>query len=102
MTFDPGGAAPSLAVRAYRYQRILHPLLARIFSLAQEPLIPWAMTAINLIALMVGSWALEQLLIAERVSRWYALVYGLFGGGFFAVRVNTSEPLAYGLVLVPG
>ncbi len=42
---------------------------------------------------------LEDLLAAERVSRWYALSYGLFVGLVMAVRLSTSEPLAYGLVV---
>ncbi|MCC7448316.1 MAG: hypothetical protein IT324_12925 [Anaerolineae bacterium] len=97
---DPLNAAPNIDVPAYRYQRILHPALVRVLSLGQAPLIPWVMVITNLIALAVGTWALEHLLIAERVSRWYAITYGLFGGIFFAVRVGTSEPLAYVLVLL--
>jgi hypothetical protein len=100
IALDPANAAPRLDVPAYRYQRILHPALARLLSLGQEPLVPWAMLAINLAALATGTAAFEQLLVTERVSRWYALVYGLFGGVFFAVRVSTSEPLAYGLAIL--
>ncbi len=100
IALDPANAAPRLDVPAYRYQRILHPILVRLLSLGQEPLMPWIMVATNLIALAAGTAALEQLLVAERVSRWYALTYGLFGGIFFAVRVSTSEPLAYGLILL--
>jgi hypothetical protein len=97
---DPLHASPTLDVPAYRYQRILHPLLVGILALGQEPLIPLVMVLTNLAALVIGTAALERLLIVERASRWYALTYGLFGGVFFAVRVGTSEPLAYGLVLL--
>jgi hypothetical protein len=101
---DPANAAPLIKamgdVPAYRYQRILHPILARLLAFGQDTLIPWAMVAINLAALAIGTAAMEQLLVVERASRWYALVYGLFGGVFFAVRVDTAEPLAYGLVLL--
>ncbi len=100
IALDPANAVPRLDVPAYRYQRILHPALARLLSLGQEPLVSWTMLSINLAALAIGTAAFEQLLIAERVSRWYALVYGLFGGVFFAVRVSTSEPLAYGLAIL--
>ena len=99
IALDPLHAAPYLDVPAYRYQRILHPLLARLLALGQESLVLWAMLTINLIALAIGTAALEQLLQAERINRWYALIYGLFGGIFIAIRVGTSEPLAYGLVL---
>ncbi len=100
IALDPANASPHLDVPAYRYQRILHPILARLLALGQEPLIPWTIVAINLVMLAAGTVAFEQLLTAERTSRWYALTYGLFGGVFFAVRVSTSEPLAYGLVLL--
>lgn len=83
---------------AYRLQRILHAALARLLSLGQAALIPWAMLIINLSALAAGTAAIEQLLVQERANRWFALTYGLFGGIFFSVRVNTTEPLAYGLV----
>ncbi|MEP7284135.1 MAG: hypothetical protein ABI947_00040 [Chloroflexota bacterium] len=100
IALDPANAAQYLDVPAYRYQRILHPLLARLLALGQESLIPYAMLAINLIGLGLGTAAFERLLLAERINRWFALTYGLFGGVFFAVRVNTSEPLAFGLVLL--
>src|SRR3990172_591415 len=38
---DPQQVAQYLDVPAYRYQRILLPLLARAFSLGNQPIIPW-------------------------------------------------------------
>ncbi len=96
---DPLNAPRSLDVPAYRYQRILYPALALLLSLGQEALLPYAMLAINLAALGIGTALLENLLVSERVSRWYALSYGLFAGVFVAVRASTAEPLAYGLAL---
>jgi hypothetical protein len=97
---DLGGAAKYLDVPAYRYQRIVYPLLAWALSLGGQPaLLPWVMVIINLIALSAGTALLERLLVQEKVSRWYALSYGLFAGVFVAVRFSTNEPLAYGLVL---
>jgi len=101
---DPGTAAAAITDRgdipAYRFQRILHAALSRLFSLGQEPLIPYAMVAIALAFLVIGTWAMEQLLIDIGVSRWYALTYGLFGGVFMAVRMTTTESLAFGLALL--
>jgi len=96
---DPLSAPQHMDVPAYRYQRILYPALARILSLGQLPLIPWALLLINVVALAGGTALLEVLLNAERVSRWYALTYGLFSGVLVAVRACTNEPLAYGLVI---
>ncbi len=96
---DPSGSPGCLDVPAYRAQRILLPALGRALSLGQDALIPWAFVAINLAALVVSTALLEELLAAERASRWYALSYGLFVGVFMAVRLSTSEALAYGLVI---
>jgi hypothetical protein len=96
---SPAGSRDCLDAPAYRMQRILLPALGRVLSLGQAPLIPWAFLVINLIALVGGTALLEDLLITERVSRWYALTYGLFAGVFMAVRLSTTEALAYGLVI---
>ncbi len=96
---DPDHAAQYLDVPAYRFQRILYPVLARVLSLGNTTLLPWALIAINFAALVIGTALLERLLAAERASRWYALSYGLFAGVLVAVRSCTTEPLAYGLVI---
>jgi hypothetical protein len=91
-------ATPFLDVPAYRYQRIFYPFLSRILSLGLPTLVPWVLIGINIIAIAVGTWALEKLLVRCDVSRWYALIYGLYGGNFVALRTNLTEPLAYTLV----
>lgn len=96
---DPGGSPPCLDAPAYRMQRILLPMLARVLSLGQTALIPWALVLVNLIALVGGTALLEDLLEAAKASRWFALSYGLYIGVFMAVRLSTTEPLAYGLVI---
>ncbi|MCB9423032.1 MAG: hypothetical protein H6667_24745 [Ardenticatenaceae bacterium] len=91
-------AAPFLDVPAYRYQRILYPLLSRILSLGQAELVPWVLIAVNIAAVTLGTWAVEKLLVHFGTSHWYALIYGLYGGNFVALRTNLTEPLAYTLV----
>jgi hypothetical protein len=91
-------ATPFLDVPAYRYQRIFYPFLSRILSLGLPTLVPWVLIGVNIIAIAVGTWALEKLLVRCDVSRWYALIYGLYGGNFVALRTNLTEPLAYTLV----
>ncbi|GAB4328009.1 MAG: hypothetical protein Kow00117_14640 [Phototrophicales bacterium] len=85
---------------AYRYQRILLPALARIFSLGNTDLIPWAILFINLLAIAVGTAALETLLKQRGISRWYALGYALSLAIMGSARLSLPEPLAYGLVLI--
>lgn len=87
-------------VAAYRYQRILYPMLARILALGQEMLLPWTMLLINLVAIPAGAYSLERLLLRLSISRWYALSYGLFAGLIIALRLDLTEPLAYGLALL--
>src|SRR5512139_1594311 len=48
---DPLNAARLLDVPAYRYQRILYPLVACAVALGQGNLIPWTLIAVNWLAL---------------------------------------------------
>jgi len=94
---DPLGAFRFLDVPAYRYQRILYPLVAWVLAMGQGALVPWALIAVNWLALMVGTRFTEDILTGRGASRWYALGYGLFGGLMMAVRLDLTEPLAYAL-----
>ncbi len=95
----PLDAAPYLDVPAYRYQRILYPMLARLLALGRLELIPWTLILVNLAAIGVGTWTTERLLVDLGVSRWYALVYGLYGAQLLALRADLNEPLAQALVM---
>ena len=86
-------------VAAYRIKRILLPALGYLLSFGVDAQIPVVFVVANLTALVVSVALLEDLLVALRVSRWYALVYGLFFGTVAGVRLSTAEPLAYGLVI---
>ena len=95
---DPANAAPYLDVPAYRYQRILYPLLAHILSLGNDQVIPWVLIAINVISVVLGTLATEKLLETHGFSRWYAMVYGGFAGFLLSIRLDLTEPLAFALV----
>ncbi len=95
---DPLDGCSQCDVPAYRYQRILYPMLARALALGQEWLLPYTLPLLNLIALAVGTWLTEEILSRYRVSRWYALIYGLYAGQLMAARLDLNEPLAYALV----
>jgi len=83
---------------AYRYQRILFSLVARLVAFGQPHLIPWTLIGLNGLFQSIGTWLVSELLDSYGVSRWYALVYGLWAGFAYAVRLAMTEPLAYGLV----
>ena len=95
---DPTGGWRYCDVPAYRYQRILYPFLAWALALGQPEGVGWTLVALNVAALAGGTYFTEQLLAARGVSRWYALVYGLYGGLVAGLRLDLTEPLAYGLV----
>ncbi len=94
---DPLGASRFLDVPAYRYQRILYPLISWALALGQGAFVPWTLIAVNWLALVVGTRLTEDILTGRGVNRWYALSYGLFGGLMMAVRLDLTEPLAYTL-----
>jgi hypothetical protein len=95
IAIDPANAAPFLDVAAYRYQRIVYPLAARILSLGSPALIPWMMILINILSLTLGTLATEKILVSHGQNRWFALVYGLFTGQMLSLRLDLTEPLAF-------
>lgn len=97
---NPSGAAPFLDVPAYRYQRILYPLLARLLALGQPVLIPWTLIIVNVLAIGLGTWATEGTLRHFHVNRWYALAYGLYGGHMLTLRADLNESVAHAFVQV--
>ncbi len=93
----PQVVRPHLDAPAYRYQRILLPLLARALALGRLALLPWTIIFWTVLWLPVGTWAVSELLVGWGVSRWYALVYGLWAGFMIAIAVDLPETLAFGL-----
>jgi hypothetical protein len=97
---DPANGWTKADVPAYRYQRIVYPLAARMLALGNADLVPWTLILINLGALVAGTWLTEEILQHFRMSRWYALAYGLSAGTMMSVRLDLTEPLAYALAQV--
>src|SRR5690606_17717407 len=96
---DPQEAAQYLDVPAYRYQRILLPLLARGLSFGSASLTAWMLPLVGLVAHLMGVQLLGQLLQRWGQSRWYALGYGLLLGCLLSIRLALPETLAFALVI---
>ena len=96
---DPANAWKLVDVPAYRYQRILYPLAAYALSFGQANWLPWILILINLVAISLGTLLMEKILAYHQVSRGYALVYGLFIGTLFSLRLDLGEPMAYLFVM---
>lgn len=96
---DPANGWTKTDVPAYRYQRIVYPVAARVLALGNADFVPWTLIIVNLAALVVGTWLVEEILIHFRMSRWYALAYGLSAGTLMSVRLDLTEPVAYALAI---
>ena len=96
---NPENVEAQIDVPAYRYQRILLPMLARVLSLASAKLIPWMIPLISLAAHTAAVFLLSKLLEKWSLNRWYALSYGLWLGFLLAMRLDLPEALAFALVI---
>ncbi len=94
---DPIRAKSYIDDPAYRYGRIVYPLLARALALGQQDAIPFVLVAINVFAVALGTFALATLLCRHGRSPWYALIFALYPGIYVAVLRDLSEALAYAL-----
>ncbi len=95
---DPRRAEPHLDRPAYRYQRILAPLLARLLTGGSAEGIPWALILIGAGASGAGTAALAAWMLRHGHGEGYALGYGLWVGIVASAGLFLHEALAYGLV----
>jgi hypothetical protein len=84
---------------AYRYQRILYPLLARLFALGHRDWIPYTLILANIVAIGLCGFFAAQILDYYDVNAWYALPCGLYVGLLIALRLDTNEPWCHALIL---
>jgi len=98
MNPDPVHVSVHLDVPAYRYQRILMPLFARVLSFGSPSLIPWALAFLGVLSHTLGVWAVGELFNDWGINRWYSLIYAFWAGFVLAIVVDLPEPMAYGLV----
>ncbi|HLJ81036.1 MAG TPA: hypothetical protein VKT52_06085 [Ktedonobacterales bacterium] len=100
IALDPQNARYYIDAPAYRYERILYPLVARALALGQSALIPYTLILVNILAISGGALLLAYWLRRRGVSPWLALLYGLYSGLFIGYRRDLTEPLGYGLVIL--
>ena len=98
IALDPAGAALHVDGPSYRYGRILYPVLARLVAVGRAELVPYALLAVNLLAVAGGTFALAAWLLKRGQPAWIALLYAFNPGMVIALHRDLTEPLAYGLV----
>ncbi len=96
----PDQVREKLDVPAYRYQRILLPLLAHLLSFNDGQLIPWLIPAINFLAHVMGTWGVASLLKQHGKNPLHAIYYGLWVGFLLALRLDLPEPLAFAFIVL--
>jgi hypothetical protein len=100
---DPFLRAPDpetfLDLPAYRYARILYPLLAWMLALGQPAALPWSLLAVNYLAALVGTVACIDLLRQLGASRWLALAYAFSPPVLIGVTASLAEPTALALAV---
>jgi hypothetical protein len=83
---------------AYRYTRILYPILGYVFSLGNAKLAPLTLVLLNLGSIFAGGWSIAAWCVRRRLSSWFALVYILFIGQIIGFTLDVTDLLAYALV----
>lgn len=97
---DGAQAIPYIDGPSLRYQRILYPLVARVLAFGNAEWVPWTLLLVNLIAHTVASGVLALLIGRLGGNPWSALVYSVWIGNMFAVRLDLNEPLFMALALL--
>jgi len=95
---DPLHAAQFLDRPAYRYQRIVYPMLVWALTLGQASFIPFILWLVNFLAIVFGTELVARMLIQQKLSPWYSLAFGLYFGQATALIFDTTEPFTYFLV----
>jgi hypothetical protein len=96
---DGADAVPYVDGPTLHYQRVLYPVAARLLALGNPEVVPWTLILINLLAHSISAALVAYLLNTYRVSPWFALIYSLWLGELFAVRLDLNEPLFMVLAL---
>jgi len=85
---------------AYRYQRLIYPLTAWVLSLGQATLIPYMMVAVNLLAILVGTYFIILMLQHFGRNPWTSLFYSTSWGFLLCLLRSLPEPLAITFIVM--
>ena len=95
---DPAHAHDYMGDKAgYIYARAFYPALSRAASLGSQGALPYAMLAVNLASVALGTLAVALWLRRRGAPVWPAALFGLYPGLVFSVFRDLTEPLAFAL-----
>lgn len=95
--FDPEAAQDSVSPLAYRYRRILFPLVGRIFAPNGGRQLIAVFLLESLVGVALGAWALTRF---PGAPRWLPLTMAFTPGVIAAMGLSLSDALATGLGLL--
>jgi hypothetical protein len=95
IALDPRNARFFMDRPAYRYGRILYPVVAWAAALGQPGALPFTLLAVNVLAVAGTIWLLAAYLRRRETSPWWAAVYGFFPGLLLCLLADLTEPLAF-------
>ncbi len=98
IALDPINAHYYMDYPAYRYMRILYPLLAKLLALDNKNIISYSLLVINIFSIALGVFFIGLWLSKQNYSPWYALGYGFYPGLYISLQRDTAEPLAYAFI----
>lgn len=84
---------------AYRQQRMLYPLFARILALDKKSLLPYTLYAANMLALSLGMYFFILLLRQYSASPWWSLFYGLSPSTIMTIQYDLPSPVSISLII---
>jgi hypothetical protein len=94
----PFGDEQGLDRPAYRYQRIVYPLAARLLALGDRARIAITLVLVNVGAIALGTLFVALLARRNGLSVAFAVPYALYIGQVACFWRDLAEPLAYALV----
>jgi hypothetical protein len=102
---DPFGIDVDQSVRLidrpiYRMQRILYPLLAGGGGLFSAHAAMWGLVVVNVLAMMVGTWAAARIAVGLGTSPWLGLAFPLNPGMALEVIIDGAGALAWCLGMI--
>jgi hypothetical protein len=89
--------SPHIGAVAYRYQRILLPVLGWLTSWGHPRILEWTLPLINIVAVLGAGFLLARFAVSRGRSPWLSLIYMVSIGVAVGVVNDLADPLAASL-----
>jgi hypothetical protein len=96
----PPRCALDLAFGEVRAERLLYPYTAWLFTLGRAQLVPYALLAVNFIAILLTAWLVGRMAVEAGASRWLGAAAGLYCGQILAFLRDLADPFAVMWVVI--